>query len=60
MENVTPPVFTPQVHAQNVSDDDLNNDIVLEEVRRALSSLKNGKAMGADNIPSEILKNPVI
>ena len=47
---ITPPVFTRQVHAHSVPDDDLNNDISLEDIWRAFLSLKLGNANGADNI----------
>ncbi|CAG2209764.1 unnamed protein product [Mytilus edulis] len=35
----------------------MNDPISLEETKRALQSLKNGKAVGIDNIPNEILKS---
>ena len=36
----------------------LNNTITLEEVRKAINHSKNGKSMGKDNIPNEILELP--
>ncbi|CAG2197290.1 unnamed protein product [Mytilus edulis] len=38
----------------------MNDPILLEETKRALQSLKNGKAVGIDNIPNEILKNDIV
>ncbi len=35
----------------------LNQPIRLEEVKKAVTRAKNGKAMGTDNIPNEVLKN---
>ena len=36
---------------------ELNEPISFEETKRALMNLKNGKAVGLDNLPNEILKN---
>lgn len=36
----------------------LNEHISLEELIRAIRSLKNNKASGIDEIPGEVLKNP--
>ncbi len=38
-----------------VSDIDLNKPITAEEVKKAVTRTKNGKAMGTDNIPNEVL-----
>ena len=38
------------------SNDILNGNITLEEVNMAIKAAKNGKAVGIDNIPNEILK----
>ena len=40
----------------NIINDNLNRDISCEEVSTALKLAKNGKAVGCDNIPNEILK----
>ncbi len=43
-----------------VSDVDLNKPITADEVRKAVTRTKNGKAMGTDNIPNEVLKNDLV
>lgn len=35
----------------------INDPISIEEVKRAVHGLKNGKAVGVDNVPNEILKS---
>ena len=40
-----------------VSDIDLNRPIEIDEVRKAVGRTKNGKAMGTDSIPNEVLQN---
>ena len=36
----------------------MNSPITLDEVKAALNKVKNGKAFGTDDIPTEVLKNP--
>ncbi|VDI18100.1 Hypothetical predicted protein [Mytilus galloprovincialis] len=45
-----------QTYVDNTSTSELNEPISLDETKRALMSLKNGKAVGIDNLPNEILK----
>ena len=40
--------------------ENLNRPINVEEVKKAVTKAKNGKAMGTDNIPSEILKRNAV
>ena len=40
--------------------DTLNVPITIDEIRKAIAKCKNGKAVGIDNIPNEILKLPQI
>ena len=42
--------------AGNNINDNLNREITRDEVNKALKLLKNGKAVGIDNIPNEVLK----
>ncbi len=43
------PLYTPNIT--------LNRPIEIDEVRKAVGQAKNGKAMGMDNVPNEVLKN---
>ena len=45
----------PQLNPGNLLDINIG-EITKEEIHKALSSLKNGKAAGTDNIPAEALK----
>ncbi len=38
----------------------LNSDITADEVKKAVTQSKKGKAMGIDNIPSEVLQSDVV
>ncbi|CAG2194034.1 unnamed protein product [Mytilus edulis] len=49
-----------QTYVDNTSTSELNEPISLDETKRALMSLKNGKAVGIDNLPNEILKSDVL
>ncbi|VDI09669.1 Hypothetical predicted protein [Mytilus galloprovincialis] len=49
-----------QTFVYNTSTSELNEPISLDETKRALMSLKNGKAVGINNLPNEILKSDVL
>ena len=36
----------------------LNKPLDITEVRKAVGHAKNGKAVGTDNVPNEVLKTP--
>ena len=38
---------------------DLNNDITVEEVKKAVQKTKNKKAVGLENLPNEVFKNDI-
>ena len=42
----------------NHINDNLNLPISLEEIKKMLKRMKNGRAVGTDNMPNEILKHP--
>jgi hypothetical protein len=41
----------------DVTNNEMNDVIGIEETRNAMNALKQGKAVGVDNLPNEILKN---
>jgi len=41
----------------DVAEDEKGPGILDSEVRHAIEEMKNGKAVGVDNIPAEFLKN---
>lgn len=41
----------------DVTNNEMNDVISIEETRNAMNALKQGKAVGVNNLPNEILKN---
>ena len=46
------PLYTPNIA--------LNQPLEINEVRKAVGLAKNGKAMGMDHVPNEVLKNDTV
>ena len=58
MQNIQDHITNSDDEPDQAAEDQLNYDVTLQEVARAVARAKVRKAVGIDQIPAEVLKNP--